>query len=104
MTPGLGPREELLRHLVPFEAELDRFIEVIQLEMDAADNIRRSRHPEFVAGGRGIVAHPLVPTQGLLVVAFREVDVSEEERAVSEEEPLMSLLRELDSSPEVRHR
>jgi hypothetical protein len=101
MAARFGPWDELLRDLVALQIERDGLVEVVELEVHAADDVRRPRHPELVAGCGRIVAHVPIPAKSFLVLALREVCVSQAERRVSDEESLVSPLGELETLAEV---
>ncbi len=56
VAAGLGPGEDLLRHLVPFQVELNRLVQVEELQVDPTHEVRGPGDPELVRCGRGIVA------------------------------------------------
>ena len=75
--------------------------EIVELEMDAADQVRHPHEPELVVRPLRVAAHLAVPAQCLLVAPAREVGVAEMKERLPEDAPGVRLLGEGGSFLEV---
>src|SRR5262245_46193700 len=77
MAARLGPRPESPARLVALGVESDRFVEIVDLERHAAEQIRQACQVQLVAGSLGVLEQTAILLERALVVAASQGGVSE---------------------------
>ena len=100
----LGPGPEAPARLIAFGVESDRFVEIVDLERHAAEQVGKLREVQLVPGGVGVFEQMAILLERSLVIAAGQVGVAEVIERQRDQVPRMLAARQLEALAEVTHR